>query len=179
MKIPKTWNKVKIQEISSPKKYSLAGGPFGSNLVSRDYVPEGVPVIRGINLPKDALFSFENLVFVSEDKADKLRSNNAHPGDLIFTQRGTLGQIGLIPKSSQYDRFVISQSQMKLTVDALKADAGFLYHYFCLPSIVETIERLALSSGIPHINLDILRKFEIYLPPLDSEKFFSITECHT
>jgi len=70
---------------------------------------------------------FENFVFISEEKADRLLSNNAHPGDIIFTQRGTLGQVGLIPKNSPYKRFVISQSQMKLTVDDTKANAFYLY----------------------------------------------------
>lgn len=46
----------------------MVGGPFGSKLVSRDYVPDGVPVIRGANLPSDNRFSFENLVFVTEQK---------------------------------------------------------------------------------------------------------------
>jgi len=55
------WEKVKIINIAAPKKYSLNCGPFGSNLVSRDYQPEGVPVIRGTNLSSYSCFSFENL----------------------------------------------------------------------------------------------------------------------
>jgi type I restriction enzyme, S subunit len=170
MSISERWSKVQIQTIRSPKKYSLVGGPFGSNLVSRDYQSEGVPVIRGGNLPDHSSFSYENLAFISEDKADSLLPNNAYPGDLIFTQRGTLGQVGLIPEKSPYKRFVISQSQMKLTVDEKKVDARFVYYYFRLSSTVQAIENYALSSGIPHINLDILRKFEIPLPPLKIQK---------
>jgi type I restriction enzyme, S subunit len=170
MGISERWSRVKIQAIRSPQKYSLVGGPFGSNLISRDYQIDGVPVIRGVNLPNSSSFSFDNFAFISEEKADSLFSNNAYPGDLIFTQRGTLGQIGLIPQKSPYKRFVISQSQMKLTVDKKKADARFVYYYFRLSSTAQAIENYALSSGIPHINLDILRKFEILLPPLNAQK---------
>src|SRR5688572_16455006 len=123
------WKTVKLEEIKAPKKHSLVGGPFGSNLVTRDYVDQGVPVIRGTNLSGDFRFSLDDLVFVSEEKADKLSPNNAHPGDLVFTQRGTLGQVGVIPKDCGFERFVISQSQMKLTVDETKADPFFVYYF--------------------------------------------------
>lgn len=160
------WPIKRLVELSAPKKYSLIGGPFGSNLGSRDYISDGVPVIRGVNLPDHSPYLFGNFVFISERKADQLISNNAHPGDIVFTQRGTIGQVGLIPKNSPFKRFVISQSQMKLTVDETKADAYFLYCYFRLPGTVQAIKNLAMSSGIPHINLDILRQFEVPAPPL-------------
>jgi type I restriction enzyme S subunit len=161
-----SWPATVLKDLQAPKKYALNGGPFGSKLGRRDYVPSGVPVVRGANLSGDSRFNLEGFVFVSEDKADELIANNAHPGDLVFTQRGTLGQVGIIPRGCGYDRFVISQSQMKLTVDESKADPHFLYCYFRAPDTIHTIESLAFSSGVPHINLDILRHFEVRLPPL-------------
>jgi type I restriction enzyme S subunit len=170
MTAKRQWCTQAVGDLRAKTKHALAGGPFGSNLVSRDYVDKGVPVIRGCNLPDDAPFSLDNLVFVSERKADALRPNNALPGDLVFTQRGTLGQVGIIPKDSPYSRFVISQSQMKLTVDHDKAVARYLYYYFRLPSTVERINGLAISSGVPHINLDILRKLQVITPPVPIQK---------
>lgn len=104
------WATQRLGELRAKTKYAFVGGPFGSNLVSKDYSDEGVPVIRGGNLPDNSPFSYDDLVFVSEKKADSLRPNSAFPGDLIFTQRGTLGQVGLIPKDSPYPRFIVSQS---------------------------------------------------------------------
>lgn len=170
MKLVNKWPTVRLSTLASEEKGAIAGGPFGSELVSRDYVEAGVPVIRGVNLPADSKFSFDDLVFVTENKADALHLNCAHPGDLVFTQRGTLGQVGLLPKNSPYSRFVVSQSQMKMTVDSEKADALYLYHYFRLPSTVSYIENHALQSGVPHINLGILRKFEVVAPPIEVQK---------
>src|SRR5690606_3658569 len=45
-------------------------------------------------------------------------------------------------------------------------DAGYLYYYFRSPETVDHINRLAISSGVPHINLAILRDFRVMLPPL-------------
>lgn len=170
MKEATHWPPATIESIQAPVKYALNGGPFGSNLVSRMYVSEGVPVIRGTNLPFDKRFNFGGLVFVTEDTAKRLSANTARPGDVIFTQRGTLGQVGLIPISSPYKSFIISQSQMKLTVATDKADASFIYYTFRSPEIVERITALTSSSGVPHINLDTLRKFEIPLPPLPTQR---------
>lgn len=160
------WPTARLADLAAPVKGAIAGGPFGSDLVSADYVDEGVPVIRGVNLPFDRKIVLDNVVFVSEAKADSLYLNCAAPGDLVFTQRGTLGQVGLLPKHPRYSRYLISQSQMKMTVDPGKASALYLYHYFRLPSSVAYIENHALQSGVPHINLGILRKLEVILPPL-------------
>lgn len=157
---------VKLQSIKADIRYSFVGGPFGSELTTRDYIDEGVPVIRGANLPNEQAFNDDDFVFVSEEKADRLIANVAYPGDLVFTQRGTLGQVGLIPKDSRFPRYVISQSQMKLTVDPAKANAQYVFYFFRLPSTIQWIKNHALSSGVPHINLGILRESEIPLPDL-------------
>lgn len=159
------WERISIDEIKSSKRYSLVGGPFGSDLSGIHYVDFGVPVIRGTNLPFDLQFSSEDFVYVSEEKARKLISNSAYPGDLIFTQRGTLGQVGIVP-FGKFGRYIISQSQMKLSLDKSKADPLFVYYYFRTKECVIRIENLALSSGVPHINLGILKGFKIPLPPL-------------
>lgn len=164
------WPTARLASLAAPHKGAMAGGPFGSDLVSVDYVSEGVPVIRGVNLPSTEKLSLDNLVFVTESKADALYLNCAHPGDLVFTQRGTLGQVGLIPKDSPYPRYLISQSQMKMTVDQSKADSFYLYYYFRLRSTVTYIENHALQSGVPHINLGILRNLEVVTPPLEVQR---------
>ncbi len=164
------WPEVPIADLQAPKRWALNGGPFGSKLVSRDYVDTGVPVIRGANLPNDRRFSHDDLVFVSEEKADELLANNAHPGDVVFTQRGTLGQVGIIPINSPYRRYVISQSQMKLTVDESRVDALWLFYCFRNPTTQQEMINRASSSGVPHINLGVLREFRIRLPSLPEQR---------
>jgi type I restriction enzyme S subunit len=160
------WQTVKLDELKSEERYSLVGGPFGSELTRRDYVDDGIPVIRGTNLPDDKRFLDEGFVFVSDQKADLLTANMAYPHDVVFTQRGTLGQVGLIPLDARYTRYVISQSQMKLTVNREKADPRFIYYFFRLPETIQKIQNHALTSGVPHINLGILKSFDVSLPAI-------------
>ena len=164
------WRTIPLNAIKDSRPYAFVGGPFGSNLTTRDYVDEGVPVIRGNNLSMDSIFHDEDFVFVSEEKADDLRSNTASPGDLIFTQRGTLGQVGLIPREARFQRYIISQSQMKLTVNPHVTDARFVYYYFRQSSTVQKIINHAITSGVPHINLGILKDFKITLPEIECQQ---------
>jgi type I restriction enzyme, S subunit len=164
------WAAVTIDSIRSNDRYSLVGGPFGSNLTTRDYVDDGVPVIRGGNLPEDSKFLDDNFVFVSEEKADQLAANLAFSGDVVFTQRGTLGQVGLIPDGCAHQRYVLSQSQMKLRVDRAKAEPTYIYYFFRQPETVQHIRNHDSSSGVPHINLAVLKAMRLPLPPLGQQR---------
>ena len=162
---------VPLEAIKAPSRYSMVGGPFGSKLVSRDYRPDGVPVIRGGNLASEGRFSCEDFVFVTEEKVTAdLFGNLAFPGDIVVTQRGTLGQVGLIPNSSPYRRFVVSQSQMKLTVDASKADPLFVYYGLKSPIGQHEIQSRAITAGVPHINLSLFQQLRLPLPQLTAQR---------
>jgi type I restriction enzyme S subunit len=87
----------------------------------------------------------------------------------VFTQRGTLGQVSLIP-NKPYGRYLISQSQMKLTVDPKRADPLFLYYVFCTPQQQEYIRGRAIQTGVPHTNLGILRSTPVPAPPLSKQR---------
>jgi len=67
--------------------------------------------------------------YVTPEKAASLEANHARPSDIIFTQRGTLGQVCLVPEEP-FRRYLVSQSQMKLTVNRDVADALFIYYVF-------------------------------------------------
>jgi type I restriction enzyme, S subunit len=157
-----------VGEIAAQTRNALVGGPFGSDLVSKDYVPTGVPVIRGTNMGHGRWVDGE-FAYVTSEKAESLSSNCAKPGDIVFTQRGTLGQVALVPKKGA-DRYLISQSQMKLTVDAEKADAMFLYYVFTSAEQQNYIRQNAIQTGVPHTNLGILRNTPLTLPPLAKQK---------
>jgi type I restriction enzyme S subunit len=156
-----------LADLAAPQKNAIVGGPFGSNLVSKDYTETGVPVIRGGNMGEKWVGG--NFVYVSNEKSIQLSQNIARPNDLIFTQRGTLGQVSIVPKIG-YDRYVVSQSQMKITVDPTKADVNFLYYLFNSPDQLQYIRNSAIQTGVPHTNLGILKITPIKIPPLNIQK---------
>ncbi|HCG9608302.1 TPA: restriction endonuclease subunit S [Vibrio parahaemolyticus] len=163
------WPLVKLDNIKAHTKYSCVGGPFGSSLSRKHYTEEGVPVLRGVNLGSDQFFD-SDFVYVSKEKAAELHRNMAYPNDVVFTQRGTLGQVAIIPKNARYSSYVVSQSQMKLTVNSEIAHPYYIYSFFRTDKAKQQIETHAIVGGVPHINLGILKALEIPLPPLNIQK---------
>ncbi|MER7488933.1 restriction endonuclease subunit S [Streptomyces sp. NPDC126497] len=162
------WRRVTVTDVAVPK--GLVGGPFGSSLGSKDYVAAGVPVIRGSNLGSLGTFDARDFVYVTPEKANgQLARNQARPGDVVFTQRGTLGQVGIVP-AEPHDCYVISQSQMRLRVDRSVTTPEFVYYQFRSPEMVRNIHSRAITAGVPHINLGILASLGFVLPPLEVQQ---------
>jgi type I restriction enzyme S subunit len=169
------WRLVTVQQVAANDDDACTGGPFGSSLIRADYVATpGVPIIRGNNLlAKRASFRDEDFVFVTDAKAEALRRNLAFPGDIVFTQRGTVGQVAQIPRTARYPRYIISQSQMKLTVNEGVVDPTYLVNYFLSPRGKLDLRARTLATGVPHINLSILKAFPLVLPPLPLQGCFA------
>jgi type I restriction enzyme S subunit len=162
------WPVGTVRDIAVPR--GLIGGPFGSLLGGKDYVASGVPVIRGVNLATSGFFDSSEFVYVTRAKAaSELARNLAVPGDVVFTQRGTLGQVGLVPPGP-YDTYVVSQSQMRLRVDRARADPRYIYYQFRSAAMQAAIRGSAITTGVPHINLGILAALPIVLPPLAQQR---------
>jgi type I restriction enzyme, S subunit len=159
------WRDVLLEDVAAPQRNALVGGPFGSDLVSSDYTPTGVPVVRGENVSVGRWVAGD-FVFVSSSKAKRLEANTAGPLDIVFTQRGAnhFRQVAVV-RNDAPQRFLISQSQMKLTVDSQKADPLYIYYAFRAPPQQSYLQRNAIQTGVPHTNLSILRKTPLRIPP--------------
>ncbi len=160
------WKEVTVEEIA----LKVAMGPFGTDIKTDNFVPSGVPIIRGNNLTSGR-FNASEFVFLTEKKADELANSGAFPGDVIFTHRGTLGQVGLIPKGF-YERYIVSQSQMKLTCDPEIADSAFIYYFFKSPMGQYALLMNTSQTGVPAISrpLTSLRNIRLLLPPLSEQR---------
>lgn len=165
--IPEEWKSSTVRGLASSARNAIVGGPFGSDLVSRDYVEHGVPVIRGQNMSGQWVSG--TFVFVTSAKAKSLEANLARPGDIVFTQRGTLGQVSLVP-GEPFESYLVSQSQMKLSVNREVADPLFFFYVFTSEKQQELISGGTIQTGVPHINLGILCDIPVQLPPLPEQR---------
>jgi type I restriction enzyme, S subunit len=59
---------------------------------------------------------------------------------------------------------------MKLTVNPDVTDPRFIYYFFRHPETVQKIKKRAITSGVPHINLAILRDFEVPTPSVGIQR---------
>ncbi|MGQ0791275.1 MAG: restriction endonuclease subunit S [Nitrosopumilaceae archaeon] len=169
--IPEDWEVKIIDEIKSTNKSAVAMGPFGSNIKKELFVKEGVPIIRGNNL-NSYRFLDEDFVYLTEEKADELRSSNCHSGDIVITHRGTLGQVGLIPRKSRHKRYVISQSGMKLSCDESRAISEYVFYFLKSPVGQRLLLRNTSQTGVPAIAqpLTSLKNVPLPVPDINEQK---------
>ncbi|MEU2267569.1 restriction endonuclease subunit S [Streptomyces olindensis] len=159
------WRYVEYQELASQEQSAFSMGPFGSKITKDNYVTAGVPVVRGVNLAKGA-FVDDDFVFITEEKADEIMSANVEPGDLIFTHRGTIGQVSMIPREPRFNRYVIGSSQVKTRLDEAIARPEFYYYWFRSTEGQQSILANASTVGVPGIAtpLTSIRKLLVPLP---------------
>ena len=140
-------------------------GPFGSDIKTDNFVPRGVPIVRGGNLRGG--FVDDGFVYLSEEKATELKNANAFPGDIVITHRGTLGQVGLIPRKSRFPRYVVSQSQMVLSVDPVQASPEFVFSLLCSQNGQHQLLANTSQTGVPAIArpTSSVKAIRIVLPP--------------
>ncbi len=166
--LPDGWSWKTIEEVQESPKGATITGPFGSSIGKKFFVEKGVPVIRGNNLSLGMTpFIDDGFVYVSEEKADELKRYKSIADDLLFTAAGTIGQVGIIPKKSKYDEYIISNKQLRARLDTTVVDPTYAYYWFSSKPMVEYIKRQDTGSTIPLINLGVLRSLPLPVPPLD------------
>lgn len=165
------YKKVQLLEIGAKTRKAFAMGPFGSNIKQEYYQPQGIPVVRGVNLG-DGPFRSADFVYLSPDKANELRASWAFPSDLVFVAQGTVGKVGIIPGESQEPFYVLSQNLMKFSCDTKKACPLYLYYYFVSHIGQHEILSYVNPTGVPCISqpLSSLKKFQVPLPSLPQQK---------
>lgn len=165
-----SWRTATVDEVKASSRHAIAMGPFGSDITTDNFVLSGVPVVRGVNL-NSGRFHDSDFVFVTDQKADELIAANAFPCDLVFTHRGTLGQVGIIPRDAQFPRYVVSQSQMKVSVNPEVVDPLFLYYFFKSPKGQHELLANTSTTGVPAISrpLSSLRAIQVPIPHLSEQ----------
>ena len=158
--IPEGWQVTTIEKIAS----RLAMSPFGSRITTDNFVDSGIPIIRGNNLVNG--FNEDGFVYLTPEKADELKSSNVFPEDIVFTHRGTLGQVGFIPTNARYPRYVVSQSQMFLSVNKSLASSRFIYRFFSSKIGIDALLANKNTTGVPSIARPStsLKAIQIVLP---------------
>lgn len=148
----------------------ISMGPFGSDIKVDNFVSEGVPVLNGSNISGIKLSEvFSN--YVTSEKSDSLKKANAKRGDIVVTHRGTLGQIAYIPDNSSLERYVVSQSQFRISLNRQLVDPAYFTYYFHTNEGQKRLLSFKSHVGVPALAqaTSNFRKLEFPLIPLSSQ----------
>ena len=97
--IPVNWSLVRIPRILDYRDtYPLGDGDHGL-IKTDDYQNEGIPYIRVQNLGWGTDLLLNNVVYISEEKNEKIKSSQLKPNDVLFCKTGgTIGKTGMVPE---------------------------------------------------------------------------------
>lgn len=164
------WNILKVRDIAE----SMSDAPFGSNLKTKDYVSEGVPVLQGKNI-NGLTCDWSSMRYVSKEKYDSLARHHAKVGSIVFPKVGTIGKVGILSALGNEDRYLLSTNTMMLKPNPDIADLKYVYYYFSSPHIQRLIQLSSSSSVQPVFNFTALKNFEIPIPPLEIQHVIAST----
>jgi type I restriction enzyme S subunit len=85
--LPEGWVWASVEQVASDERYSLAIGPFGSNLKVSDYRDSGVPLVFVRNI-RSGIYGGPNTRYVTPEKALGLGPHSIAAGDVLVTKMG-------------------------------------------------------------------------------------------
>ena len=150
------WGSARLGELN----IRISDGPFGSNLKTRDYVDEGIRVIRLENIGFGQ-FLDEKKSFVSKEKYESISKYSVRPGAIVVSSFVTNSiRSCLVPSSisvaiNKADCFAITSS-------GVRANREFLAYYLQSKQSFDQLESLVHGVGRPRINTTQLK--ELHLP---------------
>ena len=167
------YNKLMKCKIKKMSLYNICSrmnsGPFGSALLASQYVDKGVAFIRPLNC-KDYIVDIDNdVVFISKEDSERLKSSKFSSGDLIFTKIGNgIGDVAIIPQ--KIFECNISGNLMGVKV---KNNIDNYYVLTFLKSIYgqNQIWQGMMNSAKPKIDMDTLKSIVIPIPSPEIQKY--------
>ena len=141
-------------------------GPFGSQLHKKDYVASGRPIVTVEHLGKRA-FTRQNLPFVSEFDAERLKKYQMKHGDVIFSRVGSVDRCSYAEKRNEGWLF----SGRCLRIRPKKSiDPEFLYYYLSSKAIKGFVRNIAVGATMPSINTTLMGEIPIPAISLDRQR---------
>ena len=168
-RIPESWEVIPFIELADKNiKHSFTGGPFGSDLKSEHYTDIGVRVIQLQNIG-DGYFINNDFVYVSEEKAELLKSCQIYPNDIILAKMAEpVARACLIPDFES--KYVMCSDGIRLKVDNSKFNTEFIFYSINYDNFRKIA--VARSNGTTRlrIGLSALKSIPILIPPLEEQK---------
>ncbi|GEP48676.1 hypothetical protein FVP74_13910 [Microbacterium saccharophilum] len=158
---PDGWREVGVDEITGGDRSRSIIGPFGSNLTTKDYRDDGVPLVFVRNVVRGDFTSPTR--FVSAEKAADLAAHGVRYGDLVITKMGD-------PPGSAAVYDSIKPGIVTADVIRLRPAEGFLSSYLMFamqsPSVRRVMDRI--TSGVAQRKVSLTRFRDHILFPVPS-----------
>lgn len=161
--IPEDWGVKRLIDVSdSSDRYSITGGPFGSDLKTEHYTDGGVRILQLQNIG-DGVFIDDYNIYTSNKKADELYSCNIYPGEILIAKMAEpLARACIVLDKEK--RYLMSSDGIRLKVDSNKYNTKYILEY--INSNRFRNEAIKRSTGTTRLRIGLgeLKKIKIVIP---------------
>lgn len=165
--LPIGWLTVSLNWLLTTEKKPMTTGPFGTALKKSEHQPEGVPVLGIENIGNGKFFS-GNKIFVTEEKAEELAPFKVHPGDIVISRSGTVGEICEVPE--KIDNALISTNLLRVSLDNTFILSPFFVLMFQGGNVKLQVKDLCKGSSREFLNQSILSSIKYPVCGLEEQK---------
>ena len=137
-------------------------------IFASEYQNKGIPFYRGKEIiEKQNGSKISNELFISENRYNEIKSRYGAPkeGDMLLSSVGTLG----VPYVVQNEAFYFKDGNLTWFYDFQGINNYFLYYWFLSPKARFLVDTKAIGSTQKALTIETLKKFDISLPPIDTQ----------
>ena len=167
--IPNDWKTCRIKHLTDKSHpYPVGDGDHGL-IKADDYLEEGIPYIRVLNLTWGTGLNLDSLVYISDEMNDRIKNSELKPNDILIAKTGaTIGKTAIVPASLPVSN--TTSHVGKITISP-ENDAKF-YFYVMTSFIVQKqiIDLSSMQSTRPELGIEGLKNLIVTLPPIEIQQ---------
>ena len=168
------WDEVKFEELAEKKKASMRSGPFGSSLLHGEFTETGDVKVLGIDNVVTNRFTWKRSRCITNEKFKELKRYQVFPNDVLISIMATLGRTAVVP--NDIPLCINSKHLAAITLDKKIANPYFVaYAFHSHPLIVRQMTNNVKGAIMDGLNLTIIRKIKMKLPPVELQNMFGET----
>jgi type I restriction enzyme S subunit len=153
-------------------RWSITGGPFGSDLKTDDYTESGIRIIQLQNIG-DGSFKDKYKIYTSKLKADSLLACNIFAGEIIISKMGDpVARACLMPETEE--RYLMASDGIRYVPDNKQFDKNFMFFLINHRNFRKRAVSLSTGSTRKRIGLTDLKKIDIQIPSKPEQQKIAI-----
>lgn len=170
--IPVDWKVCRVKFLADNNHlYPIGDGDHGM-IKSSDYLDEGIPYIRVLNLTWCNGLNLDNLVFISEEMNNRVRNSELKPNDILVAKTGaTIGKTAIVPMS-----LPLSNTTSHVGKISIASIHSAKYFYYVMSSFVvqkQIRDISAMQSTRPELGIEGLKNLIVIVPSYTDQKQIS------